>query len=71
MGAAPKRGTGADGGKQAVVMTIQKAPGTNTLVITERIDGMLDELKPSCPPGSRSTGRSSARPTSSGCRWRT
>lgn len=51
MGAAPKRGTGADGGKPAVVMTVQKAPGTNTLAITERIDRMLDELEPSLPEG--------------------
>ena len=49
--AAPKRGTGADGGKPAVVMTVQKAPGTNTLGITERIDTMLDELEPSLPEG--------------------
>ena len=51
MGPAPKRGTGADGGSPAVVMTVQKAPGTNTLVITERIDAMLDELEPSLPAG--------------------
>ena len=49
LGPAPKRGTGADGGKRAVVMTIQKAPGTNTLLITERIDAMLDELQKSLP----------------------
>ena len=51
LGPAPKRGTGADGGKPAVVMTIQKAPGTNTLIITERIDAMLDELQKSLPEG--------------------
>lgn len=51
LGPAPKRGTGADGGSAAVVMTIQKAPGTNTLAITERIDAMLDELEPSLPAG--------------------
>ncbi len=51
MGAAPKRGTGADEGKPAVVMTVQKAPGTNTLTITEYIDEMLDELEPSLPEG--------------------
>ena len=51
IGAAPKRGTGADGGEPAVVMTVQKAPGTNTIAITERIDEMLDELKPSLPEG--------------------
>lgn len=51
LGPAPKRGTGADGGKPAVVMTIQKSPGTNTLVITEQIDAMLDALEPSLPAG--------------------
>ena len=51
LGPAPKRGTGADGGKPAVVMTIQKAPGTNTLDITGQIDRMLESLKPSLPAG--------------------
>ncbi len=51
LGPAPKRGTGADGGQPAVVMTIQKAPGTNTLVITDQIDVMLDALEPSLPSG--------------------
>ncbi|MBT8036709.1 MAG: efflux RND transporter permease subunit [Verrucomicrobiae bacterium] len=51
LGPAPKRGTGADGGQRAVVMTIQKAPGTNTITITETIDSMLDELDPSLPEG--------------------
>ncbi|MFT6178988.1 MAG: HME family heavy-metal exporter [Akkermansiaceae bacterium] len=51
LGPAPKRGTGADGGQRAVVMTIQKAPGTNTITITESIDTMLDELDSSLPEG--------------------
>ncbi|MDX1679466.1 MAG: efflux RND transporter permease subunit, partial [Akkermansiaceae bacterium] len=51
LGPAPKRGTGADGGAPAVVMTVQKAPNTNTLAVTERIDAMLDELEPSLPTG--------------------
>ena len=51
LGPAPKRGTGADGGQRAVVMTIQKAPGTNTITITETIDSMLDELEPTLPEG--------------------
>lgn len=50
-GPAPKRGTGADGGRPAVVMTVQKGPGTNTIAITEHIDEMLDELKSSLPEG--------------------
>ena len=51
LGPALKRGTGADGGKPAVVMTIQKSPGTNTLIITEQIDTVLDALTPTLPPG--------------------
>lgn len=42
--AAPKRGTGADGGRPAVVLTVQKAPGTNTLTITAAIDKALDTI---------------------------
>jgi CzcA family heavy metal efflux pump len=49
MGPAPRRGTGADGGRPAVVMTIQKAPGTNTLAITEQIDRALDAIEPTLP----------------------
>lgn len=51
IGAALKRGTGADGGNPAVIMTIQKAPGTNTLAITDQVDQMLDLLTPSIPAG--------------------
>ena len=51
LGPAPKRGAGADGGHPAVVMTIQKAPGTNTLAITDQIDTTLDALKPTLPEG--------------------
>ncbi|MEM9347920.1 MAG: efflux RND transporter permease subunit [Planctomycetota bacterium] len=47
LGPAPRRGTGADAGKPAVVMTVQKAPGTNTLVITDEIDATLSELEQS------------------------
>ena len=51
LGPALKRGTGAEGGRPAVIMTVQKAPGTNTLVITDQIDAMLDALEPSLPEG--------------------
>jgi CzcA family heavy metal efflux pump len=44
LGAAPKRGTGADGGRPAVVLTVQKSPGTNTLTITQAIDTALDSI---------------------------
>ena len=51
LGPAPKRGTGADGGHPAVVMTLQKAPDTNTLAITEEVDELLDALEPTMPAG--------------------
>ena len=51
LGPALKRGTGAEGGRPAVVMTVQKAPGTNTLIITDEIDAMLDVLEASLPEG--------------------
>jgi HME family heavy-metal exporter len=51
LGPAPKRGTGADGGHPAVVMTLQKAPGTNTLTITAQVDDLLDDLTHAMPAG--------------------
>jgi len=51
LGAAPKRGTAANQGNPAVVLTIQKSPGTNTLLLTEQIDAMLDQVEKSVPKG--------------------
>jgi HME family heavy-metal exporter len=51
LGPALKRGTGSDGGRPAVVMTIKKSPGTNTLTITAGVDALLDDLGTSVPPG--------------------
>lgn len=53
LGPALKRGAGADAGRPAVVMTVQKTPGTNTLMVTERVDAMLDALQSSLPAGIR------------------
>ena len=39
---APRRGTGSDAGRPAVVVGVQKAPGTSTLQITREIDRALD-----------------------------
>lgn len=50
-GAAPKRGTGSEGGNPAVVLTVQKAPGTNTLELTRAVDELLDSLQPTLPGG--------------------
>lgn len=51
LGPAPRRGTAANQGNPAVVLTLQKSPGTNTLALTEQIDRVLDQLAPSVPAG--------------------
>jgi HME family heavy-metal exporter len=51
LGGAPKRGTATDAAKPAVVLSIQKAPGTNTLALTEAIDAALDQVEKTLPPG--------------------
>ena len=51
LGPAPKRGTAADGGHAAVVLTVQKAPATNTLAISAQVDELLDTLGPTLPTG--------------------
>ncbi|WP_245895653.1 efflux RND transporter permease subunit [Flavobacterium album] len=47
--AAPKIGDAAKSGKPAVVMTIQKQPSTNTLELTEKIDGVIADLRKTIP----------------------
>lgn len=51
LGGAPKRGTAADAGAPAVVISVQKAPGTNTLELTRRIDAALTQIEKSAPKG--------------------
>ncbi len=51
LGPAPKRGTAADRARNAVVLNIQKSPGTNTLLLTTEIDRVLDEVEKSMPAG--------------------
>jgi len=51
LGGAPKRGTAANQGVPAVVLTIQKSPGTNTLTLTKSIDAALVQLEKSVPKG--------------------
>ncbi|MDX2131288.1 MAG: efflux RND transporter permease subunit [Planctomycetota bacterium] len=53
LGGAPRRGTAANQGVPAVVLTVQKAPGTNTLTLTRRIDEALAQIEQSAPPGVR------------------
>ncbi len=51
LGGAPKRGTAANQGRPAVVLTLQKSPGTNTLLLTDAIDDSLDQIEKSLPAG--------------------
>lgn len=51
LGAAPKRGAAADSGVSAVVLTVQKAPGTNTLALTDAVDRVLDDVEKGMPAG--------------------
>ncbi|MAE66180.1 MAG: CusA/CzcA family heavy metal efflux RND transporter [Phycisphaeraceae bacterium] len=46
-----KRGTGAEAGRPAVVLSIQKSPGTNTLTLTDAIDEKFDEIEPTMAEG--------------------
>ena len=48
---APKRGTAAEGGKPAVVLSVQKAPGVNTIAVTRDIDRALDQIEGAMPKG--------------------
>ena len=49
VGAAPKIGSGYVNSKPAVVMTILKQPNTNTVLLTEKIDLALADLKKTLP----------------------
>jgi len=46
-----KRGTASEGGHAAVVLSIQKAPGTNTLALTDAVDEVLESVESALPPG--------------------
>jgi CzcA family heavy metal efflux pump len=48
---APKLGAGAVNGSPAVVLSIQKQPGIDTLELTERIDDELDRITEGLPAG--------------------
>ncbi len=51
LGPAPARGSGADAGRPAVILTLKKAMGTNTLTLTEAVDELLDGLEASMQNG--------------------
>ncbi|MGD9688406.1 MAG: efflux RND transporter permease subunit [Phycisphaerales bacterium] len=51
LGASPKRGTATDRAMPAVVISVQKSPGTNTLNLTTQIDEVLDQMERAMPAG--------------------
>lgn len=51
LGPSPKRGTAADRALPAVVVSVQKSPGTNTLNLTDQIDSVLDQMEQAMPKG--------------------
>ena len=53
VGAAPKLGEGSIDAGPAVVMSVAKQPGANTLELTRRIDATLDEIQRTLPQGIR------------------
>ena len=44
LGGAPRRGSASFGGHEAVVLSVQKAPGGNTPELTKQLDRILDEF---------------------------
>jgi CzcA family heavy metal efflux pump len=51
LGPAPARGSGADAGRPAVILTLKKATGTNTLTLTAAVDELLDDMASALPRG--------------------
>jgi CzcA family heavy metal efflux pump len=46
-----KRGDGSVNGQPAVVLTIKKQPGANTVALTQKIEEELEDLQEALPPG--------------------
>jgi len=51
IGSAPKIGGGYLNSKPAIIMTVLKQPNTNTVVLTEKIDLAIEDLKNTLPAG--------------------
>ena len=51
LGPALKRGEASENGNKAVIISIQKSPGTNTIALTNQLDALLSQLQPTLPTG--------------------
>ncbi|MCH2153181.1 MAG: efflux RND transporter permease subunit [Phycisphaerales bacterium] len=51
LGPALKRGEAAEAGLPAVIISIQKSPGTNTLGLTDQLDTLFNQLQATLPRG--------------------
>jgi CzcA family heavy metal efflux pump len=51
LAAAPRRGAASTNGSAAVVMSVQKSPGVNTLELTKSVDEALVSMEPTLPKG--------------------
>jgi CzcA family heavy metal efflux pump len=50
---APRRGTASENGAPAVILSIQKSPGSNTLALTRALDEVFDAFEATLPAGAR------------------